>query len=90
MVIVREDTIFCGWLGDSRAVLCRKGDTNYNAIELSHDHKPNLPSEKMRIEQNGGLVDTYYTMNNMPIGPHRVYVRGMQIPGLAMSRCLGD
>ena len=43
MVIVREDTIFCGWLGDSRAVLCRKGDNNYNALELSHDHKPNLP-----------------------------------------------
>ena len=40
-------------VGDSRAILCNKcGDT----IQLSVDHKPNLPTEKLRIEQLGGKI----------------------------------
>jgi serine/threonine protein phosphatase PrpC len=38
-------------LGDSRAVLCRSG----TAVQLSEDHKPNLPKERARIERAGGL-----------------------------------
>jgi serine/threonine protein phosphatase PrpC len=36
-------------LGDSRLVLSREG----NAFPLSHDHKPNSPGEKQRIEEAG-------------------------------------
>eukprot|EP00803_Ostreobium_quekettii_P001776 evm.model.scf_1355EXC.1 EVM.evm.TU.scf_1355EXC.1 scf_1355EXC:38618-43668(-) len=39
-------------VGDSRAVLCRKG----KAIAVSIDHKPNEPKEKQRIENLGGMV----------------------------------
>jgi len=60
--------------GDSRAVLCRKG----NAVELSQDHKPELPSEEERIRRAGGHVKL--------IGPcHRI--DGW---GLNLSRALGD
>lgn len=40
-------------VGDSRAVMC-----NYKneAVQLSHDHKPNSLSEKKRIEQLGGKI----------------------------------
>ena len=40
-------------VGDSRAVLC---DRNGKAIQLSVDHKPNLPEEKKRIEKLGGKI----------------------------------
>lgn len=40
-------------LGDSRAVLCNK---NGEPVQLSVDHKPNLPEEKKRIESLGGKI----------------------------------
>jgi serine/threonine protein phosphatase PrpC len=39
-------------IGDSRAVLCRNGQP----VPLSTDHKPDLPSERNRIEKAGGFV----------------------------------
>lgn len=50
-LIIGDRIIACN-LGDSKAILCRKG----RAVELSFDHKPNFPEEKQRIEQNGGFV----------------------------------
>lgn len=59
--------------GDSRALLCRDGQ----AVELSHDHKPESPRERQRIEKAGGRVTA--------MGPcYRVDW------GLNLSRSLGD
>jgi len=44
--------LFCANSGDSRAVLCRRGE----AVDLSHDHKPQSPGERARIEAAGGSV----------------------------------
>jgi protein phosphatase len=41
-----------GNVGDSRVLVGRDG----KAISLTTDHKPGLPEEKARIEQNGGFV----------------------------------
>lgn len=61
-------------IGDSRAVLCRKG----RAEELSQDHKPELPGEEERIRRAGGHVAA--------VGPcYRI--DGW---GLNLSRALGD
>ena len=60
------------------------------AVELSKDHKPNLPEEKVRIEASGGMVDSYHSATGQQLGPHRVWVKGQPYPGLAMSRSLGD
>ena len=38
--------------GDSRAIIC----SNNMAIPLTHDHKPNVPSEKKRIQKLGGTI----------------------------------
>jgi len=54
------------------------------------DHKPELPEEKKRIIESGGRVDTYYDYNGQPMGPYRVWMKEQNIPGLAMSRSLGD
>ena len=39
--------------GDARAVISEKGQ----AIEMSMDHKPNLPSEKSRVLAAGHIVE---------------------------------
>merc|ERR1719487_725378 len=60
--------------GDSRAILSHGG----KAVELSEDHKPELPREEERIRKAGGHVAR--------IGPcHRI--DGW---GLNLSRALGD
>lgn len=72
-------------IGDSRAVLCRGG----RAFDLTIDHKPNLPSEKERIENLGGKIgwDGY-------LGPDRQPISGMGAwrvnDSLAVSRAIGD
>jgi len=52
VVMITPTFIICANAGDSRAVMSQ-GRT---VIELSHDHKPENPEEKQRIEQNGGVV----------------------------------
>ncbi|XP_046901128.1 protein phosphatase 1K, mitochondrial isoform X1 [Hypomesus transpacificus] len=63
-----------GSVGDSRAMLCRKG----KALKLTLDHTPERKEEKDRIRQSGGFV----TWNSLG-QPH---VNGR----LAMTRSIGD
>ena len=57
--------------------------SNIITLPLSVDHKPDNYGEKQRIESNGGRVKQVQ-------GTHRVYLSTDDIPGLAMSRSLGD
>jgi len=52
-VIITESEIYCANAGDSRCVLSYDGKT----IEMSVDHKPELTTEKARIEKAGGFVE---------------------------------
>ncbi|XP_035850225.1 protein phosphatase 1K, mitochondrial-like [Sander lucioperca] len=61
-------------VGDSRALLCRKGRAN----KLTKDHTPDRKDERHRIQMFGGFV----TWNS--VGEARVNGR------LAMSRSIGD
>ncbi|XP_068645639.1 probable protein phosphatase 2C 27 isoform X2 [Aristolochia californica] len=49
--------------GDCRAVLGKRG----RAVELSKDHKPNCSSEKLRIEQLGGVVYDGYLNGQLSV-----------------------
>ncbi|RNF02494.1 protein phosphatase 2C [Trypanosoma rangeli] len=51
-VLIVQNHLYCGNVGDSRAVLCRDGV----AIPLSEDHKPNLQREKERILKAKGFI----------------------------------
>ena len=53
------------------------------------DHKPEDVEEKKRIEANGGRVFAVQYDDGVD-GPARVWLKHMDIPGLAMSRSLGD
>ena len=84
-----KNKIICSNVGDSRAILFKKN----NFIELSHDHKPNLPSELKRIMDMGGCVSRNYLDedNEEEInGIFRVWKKGCSYPGIAISRSLGD
>jgi serine/threonine protein phosphatase PrpC len=52
-------------------------------LQLTVDHKPELVEEKKRIVSSGGRVDMVH-------GCGRVYLATEDVPGLAMSRSLGD
>jgi protein phosphatase PTC2/3 len=53
VVLITKNEIYCANAGDSRTVLCKKG----KAKDLSEDHKPDLPTEKYRIERANGYVE---------------------------------
>ena len=57
---------------------------------LSIDHKPDRKDEHERIIECGGRVDTFREPNGESVGPARVWLKEQQVPGLAMSRSLGD
>lgn len=53
VVLVTPTHIYCGNAGDARSVASQKGV----AIDLSEDHKPDLPSERSRVVSAGHVVE---------------------------------
>ncbi|EFN51169.1 hypothetical protein CHLNCDRAFT_55285 [Chlorella variabilis] len=78
------------WVGDSRAVLARQEPRGCRAICLTRDHKPSTPDERARILMSGGRVEHLSDQRGQPVGPQRVWLADSWVPGLAMSRALGD
>ncbi|XP_013772631.1 mucin-17-like isoform X3 [Limulus polyphemus] len=50
--LIREDTLYLAWLGDSQAVVVREG-VPLGVMSL---HKPDREDERLRIEKEGGCV----------------------------------
>lgn len=61
--LLTRNSIYCGNIGDSRAVASVYG----KAVELSTDHKPSLPAEKERIEAAGGWVEVNRVNGNLAL-----------------------
>eukprot|EP00617_Octactis_speculum_P026339 CAMPEP_0185756434 /NCGR_PEP_ID=MMETSP1174-20130828/14868_1 /TAXON_ID=35687 /ORGANISM="Dictyocha speculum, Strain CCMP1381" /LENGTH=340 /DNA_ID=CAMNT_0028435397 /DNA_START=271 /DNA_END=1293 /DNA_ORIENTATION=- len=88
--VVRDDDMWVANIGDSRITKAtRTPNGAFRAEAMSEDHKPDLPAEKARILEKGGRVFAV-TYDDGIDGPHRVWLKNMDIPGLAMSRSLGD
>ena len=82
--------VICANCGDSRGMMARLDDQgNWNEVSLSNDHKPCTPIEQDRILKNGGRVEAY-RINGISVGPKRVWLKVDNVPGLAMSRSIGD
>jgi len=84
---LKSDMLWIAHVGDSRAVLAtQKGKEVAQAEDLTVDHKPDLPSERTRIENSKPpgrvLFDGFYN--------HRVFSKNGMYPGLNMSRAIGD
>ena len=90
-LIINLDKIICANLGDSRAVLARYEKGIYSAVDLSNDHKPSDPNEMKRILIKGGRIKPFYDEELKKfLGPERVWLKNSDIPGLAMTRSIGD
>lgn len=81
IIIHIGDKIICYNIGDSRAAFI---NNEFKCIQISKDHKPEIPEEKMRIEECGGNV------KRNSFGIYRVWDKNGIYPGLAMSRSIGD
>ena len=78
-------TVIAANVGDSRAVMSRNGV----AVDLTLDHKPNIESEKARVEALGGKVVWCGVVDDegKPVPNAGIYrVNG----NLALSRAIGD
>ncbi|KAG5591361.1 hypothetical protein H5410_041875 [Solanum commersonii] len=87
VAIRQDDDLIIANLGDSRAILGRKTEEGViEAVQLTTDLKPSLPSEAERIRNCDGRVLA------LKEEPHiqRVWLPHEDVPGLAMSRAFGD
>lgn len=89
MAIVRGNRITGVNIGDSRVIIGNGEIGKLVADEFTHDHKPDTPKEMERIIAAGGRVFAVEYDDGID-GPPRVWLGHMDVPGLAMSRSLGD
>ena len=61
VLVIQDKKLFFANAGDSRSVLCKKGQ----AIPMSVDHKPSLPAELKRIDKAGGWVSDGRVLGNL-------------------------
>ena len=93
IIIQLNQKIICANAGDSRAIIVYNNGKDLlkesKIFPLSHDFKPDLTNERKRIYEYGGIVRRAFDDIDED-GPYRVYMRGEDFPGLAMSRSIGD
>ena len=88
--VIRDNMCTLANVGDSRtSVAYRDANGKIVGVNLTIDHKPELPEERARIERAGGRVFAVEYDDGID-GPPRVWLGHMDVPGLAMSRSLGD
>ena len=51
--LISEDMLYTANVGDSRAVLCY---SDKRVVQVTQDHKPDLPAEQERIKKAGGTI----------------------------------
>ncbi|KAG7355938.1 protein phosphatase 2C [Nitzschia inconspicua] len=89
MAIIRGNHLTGVNIGDSRVILGREENGRIVPVDITFDHKPDSPKEKERILACGGRVFAVEYDDGID-GPPRVWLGHMDVPGLAMSRSLGD
>lgn len=65
-------------------------DHSINSVQLTRDQKPEDPEEFQRITKAGGRVQRLVDNSGNNVGPYRVWEQFSNMPGLAMSRSIGD
>ena len=91
-LIITNKTIISINIGNSRSILGRinKKINKIIPIELTKDHNLNIKSEKERILKMGGRIDKLIDSKGKKIGPLRLFKNNFNIPGLVITRSIGD
>ena len=82
--------VYIANVGDSRTIVIREKDKHWTCKQLSRDHKPTEKDEYNRIIEADGEIEAIEDDNGNWTGPLRVWEKGSEGPGLAMTRSLGD
>ena len=90
-LFILDDFLVCCCVGDSKCLLFKESiNEQWSYVILSTEHKPNIESEKNRIENKGGEIHPFYNEKSEPEGDNRVWTKGKQYPGLSLTRAIGD
>ena len=89
IVAVHDGLLTTANIGDSRIVVGTRRDGLIVPLALTDDHLPEVTRERKRIEAAGGRVDCW-TPCGIDTGPPRVWLKEKRIPGLSVSRAVGD
>lgn len=87
--VVHEGYVTCANLGDSRIIVATLRNGGLVPVALTEDHAPEVPRERKRIESAGGRVERW-TPSGVDTGPPRVWLKDKRLPGLSISRAIGD
>ena len=97
LVIHIGNHIICSNAGDSKGIVAydeqvgQDEELNYlETAELSMVYRPEVLEERNRILMSGGIVEQMKNEYGQAIGSYRVWARGKNFPGLALSRSIGD
>ena len=83
--------IYIANVGDSRAIIIKENENkNWVPYQLSRDHKPTEEDEVKRILEYDGEIERIEDDDGNWTGPLRVWMKGSDGPGLAMTRSFGD
>ena len=90
VVVKRRNQLYVGSIGDTKAIIFRnqmtggiKGKASY--AQISIQHIPSDPVEKMRIYRNCGEI-----RKRQSDFSNKVFLRGRNYPGLHITRSIGD
>lgn len=90
VALALDNKLVVGNLGDSRCLLGKVDPAGRpQAVPLSSDHNPLDPREAQRILGTGGRIASFM-YDGKPLGPPRVWLREINVPGLCMTRSFGD
>ena len=93
-IILEENNInkiYIANVGDSRAIIIKEiKNNNYIPYQISRDHKPTEKDEAQRVLDYDGEIEKIEDDDGNWTGPLRVWVKGSDGPGLAMTRSFGD
>eukprot|EP00879_Flechtneria_rotunda_P010667 GHRR01011148.1.p1 GENE.GHRR01011148.1~~GHRR01011148.1.p1 ORF type:complete len:419 (+),score=173.69 GHRR01011148.1:342-1598(+) len=90
VAVLAQSKLVVANLGDSRCVLGKVDIRGaVTAVALSTDHTPTDKIEADRIIASGGRIASFMC-GDEPLGPPRVWLREVNVPGLCMTRSFGD